>query len=551
MTMYLYRKTMQAVTLATAIVVLSYSAQAQFRTPQAERKTPRAVGVLETFKNGSRRLVPVTFFYEKHYYDATFYHATPVPFTLYSETVYEIEQFGNPLGTFTVQSATENSAVWFGNGRFKPLPDPALLAKKHAPHPVVLEDPSKPVLHRREGSQGDNPVAARTAPAADGPEADEDPDRPKLHRREGSGGTPTDTNAPTPAQDSTKTQAQTQAPASAQAPAEQPEESSGQDPNRPKLHRKDDSKEGKTAGGATSSTTTPAPAPAPTSASTTAPASAGSPAASTANSTPASSKVQPAVVELTPSDDPDHPVLRRGQPVRAQSGHDLPDFKKEEPVSRQVAISDAGSSETQSLIYVCPPEERNQIEVSARELAEAELRRMAAQRGIPSLAPVKTPVATKTMVAGKTASSKKAAAKTPALPELKLEDEQFVPYDLDYNNYATVVYSARYTPEGPSSASVGAVDATTASAATAKAKSWVVTVVARKDEGKLIKLYSAVSDPRELDLYPEMRLVDAVDPDGYGRAALLFREQKRDGVSWLLGRMTGYELQTVFETPSR
>ncbi len=30
--------------------------------------------------------------------------------------------------------------------------------------------------------------------------------------------------------------------------------------------------------------------------------------------------------------------------------------------------------------------------------------------------------------------------------------------------------------------------------------------------------------------------------------ALLFREQKRDGVSWLLGRTTGYELQTVFET---
>jgi hypothetical protein len=48
-----------------------------------------------------------------------------------------------------------------------------------------------------------------------------------------------------------------------------------------------------------------------------------------------------------------------------------------------------------------------------------------------------------------------------------------------------------------------------------------------------------------------VRLVDAVDPDGYGRMALLFREQKRDGVSWLLGRPTGYELQTVFETPSR
>jgi hypothetical protein len=81
--------------------------------------------------------------------------------------------------------------------------------------------------------------------------------------------------------------------------------------------------------------------------------------------------------------------------------------------------------------------------------------------------------------------------------------------------------------------------------------SWVVLIVARQDGEKLTKLYSAVSDPRELELYPEMRLVDAVDPDGNGRYALLIREQKRDGVSWLLGRVTGYELQTVFETATR
>jgi hypothetical protein len=60
-----------------------------------------------------------------------------------------------------------------------------------------------------------------------------------------------------------------------------------------------------------------------------------------------------------------------------------------------------------------------------------------------------------------------------------------------------------------------------------------------------------VSDPKELDLYPEVRLVDAVDPEGYGHYGMLLREQKREGVSWLLGRATGYELQTVFETAAR
>jgi hypothetical protein len=118
------------------------------------------------------------------------------------------------------------------------------------------------------------------------------------------------------------------------------------------------------------------------------------------------------------------------------------------------------------------------------------------------------------------------------VPALTLEDEQFVPYDLDYNDYATVVFSGRYRPE-------------------AENQSWVITVIAKQDGDKLVKLYGAVSDPRELDLYPEMRLVAAVDPDGYGRYALLFREQKRDGVSWLLGRVSGYELQTLFETAAR
>jgi hypothetical protein len=32
---------------------------------------------------------------------------------------------------------------------------------------------------------------------------------------------------------------------------------------------------------------------------------------------------------------------------------------------------------------------------------------------------------------------------------------------------------------------------------------------------------------------------------------LLLRKRKRDGVSWLLGRTTGYELQTIFETAAR
>jgi hypothetical protein len=516
MTMYLYRKVVHTVTLATAIVILSVSLQAQYRPPQAERKTPRAVAVLETYKNGTRRLVPVTFFYEKHYYDANFYHATPVPFTLYSETIYEVEQFGKPLGTFTVQSATQqNSAEWFGNGKFKMAVDPALLAKKK-PAPVVVEDPSKPVLHRHEGSEGDNPSPHPAAASA--PEAPEDPDRPKLHRRDDSGSS---TTASAPAGEQTPTTAK--APTAATAPASEPAESSGQDPDRPKLHRKDDSSPD-TSASTTTSTTPNAKAP-------TVPPSAAPGAIVTLGA-----------AEPASGEDPDHPVLRRGKPVQEQSGRNLPDFKKEEPVSRQIAVSDAGTSELQPLVYVCREDERRQIEDSARELARAELVRLSPQRGI-ELPPAAKSASAKPG-ATKQSLAKQRVAKTSGKPEtfatsIAFEDEQFVPYDLDYSNYATVVFSARYALP-------------TAQVIAGKHKTWVVTVIARREEaGTLKKLYSSLSDPRELDLYPEVRLVDALDPDGYGRAALLFREQKRDGVSWLLGRVTGNELQPIFETTSR
>ena len=489
---------MRAVTLATALVVILFPAQAQYRAPQPERKTPRAIAVLETFKNGSARLAPVTFFYGRRYYDATFYHATPVPFTLYSQTVYEVQQFGKPLGTFTVQSASRSAAEWFGNGRFKAAPDEATLARRKAQHPVVVDDPSRAVLHRRAGSEGDRPTA-HPAAASTAPEEDEDPDRPKLHRREGSGGGSTEAAGTQPAP------APAQAPGTAQAPDGPTPEASGQDPDRPKLQRREGSAAGKN--------------------------TAGSPAA-------ASPAAAPAQAELTPSEDPDHPILRRGKPAPEQSVADLPDFKKEEPVLRQAAVSDAGPSEVPTLIYVSPQQERQQLEELARELARAELRRLAAQRGL-GLPAAPAPKGA--------AQTRKAAAKAVTPPPLAFEDEQFVPYDLDYNNYATVVFSARYAPQAAGAAGPGAGSP----GAGAKGKSWVVTVVARQDEDKLVKLYSAVSDPRELDLYPEVRLVDAVDPDGYGRYALLFREQKRDGSSWLLGRVTGYELQTLFETAER
>ena len=437
MTEYLYRKWRRAVTLLALVMTLLLPVAAQWRAPRPERTTARAIGVLETFSNGAQRLVPVALFYERRYFDAGLYRAAPVPFTISPQTVYEVQHFGQPMGTFTVwRASTSPEGFWVGAGVFRASPDPATLVKaRKAAAPVVLEDPTRPVLHRRAGSEGDRPVARETKASAP---AEEDPERPKLHRKDDV----TDSSS-----------------------------------------EKTDRQAKRTGADAVGSSTEPA---------------------------------QDSAA--------DRPILRRGKPAQEQSGADLPSpdnsaDRNRDSVKRQVAISDAGHSEPQELLFALSEAQRQQMESAARELARSELLRLAPMRGLnvpPALA-------------------------ASAQPEMRLEDEQFAPYVLDYRDYATVAYSARYRPSA----------AGTASSSTAAERSWVVTVIARQDGEKLTRIYSAVSDPRELDLYPEIRLVDAVDPEGYGRFALLFRERKRDGVSWLIGRISGYELQTVFETAAR
>ena len=476
---------MLAATLGASTLALFPAAWAQLvRTP--ERKTPRAVAVLETYGNGVQRLVPVTFCFERKCYDATLYRATPVPFTLTSETVYEVQKQGKPLGTFIVRNAfehqeAEHQVSWFGGGKFKtlesaPPPKPVVLA------PVEVEDSSKPVLHRRSGGEGETPApkTASNTPAPPPPSSpgENDPDRPKLQRRSGSEG---DNPAPTTASDASAPPPPPSAPS--------PEEN---DPDRPKLHRRQE-------------------------------ADAGRP-------------LNASVPEDNSQQDPNRPILRHGKPEQEQSGGDLPemtvskdkDVVAQDAVLRQVAVSDAAPSPEQpSLLYACHPGECDQLQSQARALAQEELRKLASQRGVA----VPTTLKAKT---GKTSKTAEQAA-------IQFADEQFVPYDLDFVGRATVVYSARYRPPTTGHPASGAGE-----------RSWVVSVVAvQEDDGKLRKLFSAVSDPRDLDLYPETRLVDAVDPEGYGRTALLFREKKRDGVSWLLGRVNGYEMTTVFETPSR
>ena len=169
------------------------------------------MAVLEIMPSGSPRLYPVTLMMEGKFYDASLYAAKPVPFALYSDTVYEAQKSGMPVGMFTVQRAGRVENTWWGEGRWKPLgaevpatpksPDSKTAAKDDktglkegkpadAKAAATPDDPDRPVLHRPKADVPAEPQVKATPPGAETPAeqkraakaADEDPNRPTLRR---------------------------------------------------------------------------------------------------------------------------------------------------------------------------------------------------------------------------------------------------------------------------------------------------------------------------------------------------------------------------------
>jgi hypothetical protein len=380
MTKYLYRKAGRAVTLMALVAGISFSAWSQPPLPQMERTTSRAVAVLETDASGAQRLIPITLFYERHYYDAALYRATPVPLTLVPQTVYEVQQAGKPVGLFTVLTARQSDGQWVASGKYEAATESGVRKKRSGQPP---EDPARPVLHRREGSEGDDLLEA-----AEG--------------------------------------------------------------TRSQL----------TAG-------------------------------------------ETAVNAM----DSERPVLRRAKPAEEIHQGNGDESRAGEVVTRRVAVSDAGTERlAPSLLFLCSAEEKETMHQQAQRLAMSELKLVAAARGIPV---------------------EKLGPPT---------EEDFRAYRLEQNEYATMVYSARFAP---------------AEAAARRERGWMVTVIVRAEGVQFARLYAAISDPRELELYPEVQPVDLVDAEGLGHYLLLLRESGAGGVRWRLGRITGYEMQTVFMTAER
>ena len=276
---------------------------------------------------------------------------------------------------------------------------------------------------------------------------------------------------------------------------------SGSENDRPILHR------------GSSASATPSPAPAPTGAT---PAPTPTPAATTQPETP------------TQAEDPNRPVLRHHDPAAATA---TPENKPQPAASpstssakpqapapgtqTMVAVSDADSSEPpRSFQFVWKKGEQADMEARMRRLALTQL------------------------------------PGTPQLTERALTNLVIRAFDLDLSNDAVLVLTAEI-PAGHASgrASSGAKGG---AGTPARSVSRYLTLIARVNlDGNPQKLATSITDSSRLDVAPRLELIDAVDVDGSGVGALLFREYSFDEKSYVVYAVGRNTVTKVFEGASQ
>ena len=262
-------------TVTTALAALAISAavtvgfcmplSAQTHKVAKRENVVRAIGVYEwtgdMAKPAASRLIPVSLFIDGKLEDAAVYLARPMPFSLLTGNVYELQRNGIPLGMFDLAFArhliapatatTTYDDGWFGYGKFVPPGE----VKKSTLKPVTTlakingldEDDSQPHFSARSatpGSGGAATPAPGTASASTSTPAD-DPDRPKLHRTSNSSSDSSSQTADagsTPADDPDRPSLRRRTPEQAQSAKDDrggvtAAGNSLDDPNRPLLHR--------------------------------------------------------------------------------------------------------------------------------------------------------------------------------------------------------------------------------------------------------------------------------------------------------------------------
>jgi hypothetical protein len=222
--------------------------------------------------------------------------------------------------------------------------------------------------------------------------------------------------------------------------------------------------------------------------------------------------------------DADRPHLSHGKP---QDLKDEPRPLEITPVAmgQTVAVSDAGTTGKQSFAFDwgSPEDAAN----AQKELEAQAVRLLAAQSSAASSSTAKkAPSAAHPGTAQKPAAHKTASRAKPKPLEAPLTDVHFSAFALTYGSGATLVLTAHEATGTRSIAMIALQDI----------------------YGKIRVLWHSITDDTRLDVTPRMKLIDAVDPRGDGRANLLFEERNDTDRRFVLYVVGASDAQQVFAT---
>ena len=461
----------------------------------------RATAVLEFTGDlkdmGPNRLVPIAVWDGTRYQPGALYLAQPAPLAVLGGTQYQLETDGRSQGFFNVKDAENLAGGWIGVGKYQPPPAPKPVSKATTGHTYRVSDnsdPDKPHFAHRPAPDTESDTAA--SPEKSGKSDDSGP---TLHPRAKSGDT-----------------------GSASAPAATQQEV---DPDRPTFHRHD-------------------------------------------TQTAASSATA----------DPNRPHLSYTTP-ESQEKLAKPDALFGMPADmKQVAgISDSNSLDTESFAFTwANPDDAQKMQDALQKVAEqaigpvkpapphTEIASSASPAPSPDAAPAQTPAqppaqsrpslqgGRPSLDAGRpsaqpvpspaksspssqrarsssqshTARQRTKQARAAQAPPV-LEDVQFRVFSLSLGGGSTMVYSARAASDPEK----------------------YVTIIAQPDfYGNAQVLLKHVASASNLDAAPRMRLIDAVDTQGDGRADLIFELRGQSYRQFAIYRIAGGQATQVFAT---
>jgi hypothetical protein len=470
----------------------------EHKLPTKKDLGPRAIAILQLSSKGKASLVPVAIMINGKFWDASAYKANPIPMSLESGTVYEVERDGSSQGLFTVGSALHSNSVnaqipWLGTGAWVPAgTEKKSTVMTAAITPVGLTDTDAPPRLTRDAAKvypQAQPTSSPSSPQTSGKSSGASSDEPPRL---------------------TKPASETTADASDSKPT-----SSGQ--------------------------ASPQPGPAQT------PAGASGPPAGTKPDNAKAGPRENVPVDDSGADAANRPVLRRGKPSVSFADEDIPGYSKPgvtpspkaasaaaktesapEPVQLIPAVSDAHGPDPHSYAFEFLKGEEDQRHDQMIAFAKQQLASYLKAESKAETIPESHPSRGLHHVAEK---------KT---PEPILENAKMVAYDLWLTNQPVLVFTAEaHLPPSASGAQTGPYSNLTYS----------IAIAAYPDiYNNLHKLYVGITDKYHLDVTPKLDLIDAVDADGDGRGELLFRETSDAGTGWVIYRATADSLWKMYDS---